>query len=137
MTSNPALRGCAASSASLSVVFRRHKVVNMHERLFVYETLAPGKPNQHILGGVSGTWEKGAVRGRLLQEGWGAEQGYPGIVLDAAAGRVEGFLLTSEALTNEWKRLDEFEGDQYERVLAQIELDCGQVVQAFIYQLKR
>ena len=80
---------------------------------------------------------RGPCVGACYQEGWGAEQGYPCIVLDAAAGRVEGFLLTSEALTNEWKRLDEFEGDQYERVLAQIELDCGQVVQAFIYQLKR
>ena len=109
----------------------------MLERLFVYGTLAPGRPNEHVLDGVSGTWAKGSVRGRLLQEGWGADRGYPGIVVDRAAGLVEGFVLTSDALTNEWERLDEFEGPQYERVVAEVELEAGQVVPAFIYQLKR
>jgi hypothetical protein len=51
-------------------------------RLAVYGTLAPGRPNHHQLNSLSGRWIKGTVRGQLLQEGWGAELGYPGIVLD-------------------------------------------------------
>ena len=51
-------------------------------RFAVYGTLAPGRPNHHQLRGLSGRWIEGTVRGQLLQEGWGAEIGYPGIVLD-------------------------------------------------------
>lgn len=111
--------------------------VEMRERIFVYGTLAPGRPNAHILAGVAGTWEKGCVRGHLLEAGWGADQGYPGMVLDASAKPVEGFVLTSEQLSQEWARLDEFEGVGYQRVLAQVELETGSLVQAFVYQLKR
>jgi gamma-glutamylcyclotransferase (GGCT)/AIG2-like uncharacterized protein YtfP len=109
----------------------------MHERLFVYGTLAPGRPNEHVLRNVIGTWEKGSVRGHLLAEGWGAGQGYPGIVLDPSAQLVEGFVLTSDQLSQEWKRLDAFEGVGYRRVLAQVQLEGGRFVQAFIYQLNR
>lgn len=54
----------------------------MTDRLFVYGTLAPGRPNEHVLADVEGTWEPATVKGTLLQEGWGAAAGYPGIVLD-------------------------------------------------------
>lgn len=110
---------------------------DMRERLFVYGTLAPGRPNAHILAGVAGTWEKGCVRGDLLQAGWGADQGYPGIVLNASAKPVEGFVLTSDELSQEWARLDAFEGVGYRRVLAPVELETGGLVQAYIYQLHR
>jgi gamma-glutamylcyclotransferase (GGCT)/AIG2-like uncharacterized protein YtfP len=110
---------------------------DMRERLFVYGTLAPGRPNEHVLSGIAGAWEKGCVRGNLLQAGWGADQGYPGVVLDPSAKLVEGFMLTSDQLSQEWARLDEFEGDGYERVLVQVELETGGLVQAHIYQLKR
>ena len=109
----------------------------MPPRLFVYGTLAPGRPNEHVLGGVSGTWENATVRGRLVQEGWGADQGYPGIILDESAELVEGIVLTSDALQSEWERLDKFEGSQYECVVAQVQLQSGSVVEAFVYQLKR
>jgi len=106
-------------------------------RLFVYGTLAPGRPNAHMLSSVVGTWEKGAVRGRLLAEGWGADHGYPGIVLDRSAQPVVGFVLTSEQLSKEWARLDAFEGQAYRRAIAEVQLDGGSVVKAFIYQLSR
>jgi gamma-glutamylcyclotransferase (GGCT)/AIG2-like uncharacterized protein YtfP len=109
----------------------------MLERLFVYGTLAPGRPNEHVLSKVPGTWQQATVRGRLVHEGWGAEQGYPGIVLDESATVVHGYLLASDALHSEWSRLDEFEGKQYDRVLANVQLDSGQVVEAYLYQLKR
>jgi gamma-glutamylcyclotransferase (GGCT)/AIG2-like uncharacterized protein YtfP len=104
-------------------------------RIFVYGTLAPGRSNEHVLSGIPGAWQKGWVRGRLLQEGWGAKQGYPGLVIDDTAGKVEGFVLSSDALADEWARLDKFEGGQYDRVITQVELEDGKVAQAFIYQL--
>jgi gamma-glutamylcyclotransferase (GGCT)/AIG2-like uncharacterized protein YtfP len=51
----------------------------MIDRLFVYGTLAPGRPNEHILANVAGEWEPASVTGRLLEEGWGAAAGYPGM----------------------------------------------------------
>lgn len=107
----------------------------MLERLFVYGTLAPGRPNAHVLSPVRGTWQPAAVRGRLVQEGWGAAQGYPGLVLDASADLVQGHLLSSDVLQNEWNRLDAFEGEGYARVLAPVQLADGSVVEAYLYQL--
>ena len=108
----------------------------MTYRLFVYGTLAPGRPNEHVLADVPGTWEPATVKGTLLQEGWGAEVGYPGIVLDELGGAVHGFIFSSEALAAHWARLDAFEGDGYERVVTPAELGDGTVVKAHIYALK-
>jgi len=104
----------------------------MH-RLFVYGTLAPGRPNEHVLAGVPGTWEEGTVRGDLLEQGWGSAVGFPALVLRAGADEVAGFVLTSPALDPEWARLDEFEGDGYERVLTPVTLSSGRVVEAWLY----
>jgi gamma-glutamylcyclotransferase (GGCT)/AIG2-like uncharacterized protein YtfP len=107
----------------------------MTERLFVYGTLAPGRPNAHILAPVPGTWEPATVIGTLFQEGWGAAVGYPGIVLDAHGDRVDGLLFTSDRLTDHWARLDAFEGDGYARVMTRATLDDGTMVDAHIYAL--
>ncbi len=109
----------------------------MLARIFVYGTLAPGRPNAHILSHLPGSWQKATIRGHLLQAGWGAQQGYPGVVIDPAGETVEGFILSSDALEGEWKRLDEFEGDQYERTATQAQLEDGQVVEAYVYQLRQ
>ncbi|CVA90752.1 Uncharacterised protein [Serratia marcescens] len=61
------------------------------QSLFVYGTLGPGRPNAHIMEAIGGSWEEGSVGGTLLNEGWGAEMGYPGIVLDNSGNRVKGF----------------------------------------------
>lgn len=107
----------------------------MMDRLFVYGTLAPGRPNEHVLAGVPGNWTPAHVRGRLLQQGWGAEVGYPGIVLDAHGEEVRGLVFSSEELAAHWCRLDEFEGDGYQRVLASATLQDGAVVPVFVYTL--
>ncbi len=108
----------------------------MAEKLFVYGTLAPGRPNEHILKDVSGTWETAYVNGVLRDEGWGAEMGYPGIALDESAGEVQGFVFTSENLSSHWKRLDEFEGDAYLRVQAKVKLENGSLENVCIYALR-
>jgi gamma-glutamylcyclotransferase (GGCT)/AIG2-like uncharacterized protein YtfP len=107
----------------------------MTHRLFVYGTLAPGRPNAHVLADVPGTWQPATTRGTLLAEGWGAAAGYPGIVPDENATEVPGFVLTSDALPSQWEHLDAFEGDGYERVLATVQLADGSAVEAYLYRL--
>ena len=108
----------------------------MTDRLFVYGTLAPGRPNEHVLAEVPGTWEPATVKGTLFQEGWGAALGYPGIVLDELGDQVHGFIFSSEELASHWAQLDEFEGDGYKRVVTSAELGDSTVVKAHIYVLK-
>ena len=57
----------------------------MTYRLFVYGTLAPGRPNEHVLAAIPGSWEAATVKGKLFQEGWGARAGFPGIAFVRAA----------------------------------------------------
>ncbi|MCI1033777.1 gamma-glutamylcyclotransferase family protein [Raoultella terrigena] len=104
--------------------------------LFVYGTLGPGRPNAHILEHIGGTWQEGHVGGSLSDKGWGAEMGYPGMVLDDSGNRVQGFLFTSENLQNHWQLLDEFEGSEYERVTVEVTISSGQTVKSYIYMLK-
>ena len=109
----------------------------MIEHLFVYGTLGPGRPNEHILKDIGGTWEAASVRGALLNEGWGATMGYPGLVLDTNGDTIEGFLFTSDKLAAHWAALDEFEGIAYQRVLTEVELADTSKVQAFVYTLRK
>ncbi len=109
----------------------------MVERLFVYGTLGPGRPNEHVLAGLGGSWLEATITGTLQQKGWGAEMGYPGIVLDREGDTVEGFLFTSENLAGNWLKLDEFEGEAYERVLTKARLNDGSFIDAYVYALKK
>lgn len=106
------------------------------ETLFVYGTLGPGRPNAHIMENIGGTWLNGSVEGTLEQKGWGAEMGYPGIVLDNSGNRVNGFLFSSENLATNWKILDDFEGEEYERVPVDVTTEQGDKVLSSIYRLK-
>jgi Uncharacterized conserved protein len=105
------------------------------DRFFVYGTLAPGRPNEHVLADVPGTWEPATVRGTLVQAGWGATAGYPGIVLSEESDEVHGFVFSSTDLSAHWSRLDEFEGEGYVRVLVPARLANGTIVDAYIYAL--
>ena len=105
----------------------------MVDRLFVYGSLAPSRPNAHVLSDVVGTWEPATVNGMLVQEGWGATLGYPAIVLSESADAVEGLVFSSPHLHEHWQRLDEFEGDGYMRVLAPVRLRSGGAVEAYVY----
>ncbi len=108
----------------------------MIEKLFVYGTLGPGRPNEHVLDAIGGLCETATVTGTLREKGWGAEMGYPGIDLDEHGGEVEGFLFTSESLSGHWASLDVFEGEAYRRVLVKVKLKDGYKVDAYIYALR-
>lgn len=108
----------------------------MTERLFVYGSLAPGRDNAHVLAELAGTWEPAVASGTLRAQGWGAALGFPGIVLDPQGGDVSGLVFTSDALDQHWARLDAFEGEGYVRVLANVRLDDGRRVEAYVYALR-
>jgi gamma-glutamylcyclotransferase (GGCT)/AIG2-like uncharacterized protein YtfP len=109
---------------------------NVTQRLFVYGTLAPGQPNEHVLTPLAGAWQPATVTGQLMQLGWGAALGYPALVPAADGAAVRGFVFSSPRLADFWTTLDAFEGEQYERVFIEAHLDDGSTVAAFAYALR-
>lgn len=108
--------------------------MSSNRRLATYGTLGPGRSNHHQLFGLSGQWSSGSIRGDLYDEGWGAAQGYPGLVLNPAGETVAVALFSSDDLPDHWPRLDAFEGEGYRRVVTQVTTSDG-VVDACIYVL--
>ncbi|WP_083232910.1 gamma-glutamylcyclotransferase family protein [Endozoicomonas atrinae] len=108
----------------------------MIQRLFVYGTLAPGRENHHVLEKVSGTWEPATLKGFLLDRGWEAVMGYPGIMPSDEGDEVKGWVLSSGVLAQYWTHIDDFEGREYRRVPAMVKLK-GQSVEAFVYAIRR
>lgn len=104
-------------------------------QLFIYGTLAPGRPNEHILAKFSGTWATAIVKGHLRKEGWGAEMGYPGMVLDPAGDEINGFVFTTDDLDVILPELDAFEGKDYQRIVAQATLADGAIRAVYAYVL--
>jgi gamma-glutamylcyclotransferase (GGCT)/AIG2-like uncharacterized protein YtfP len=111
--------------------------MDINQRLFVYGSLAPGRPNEHILAPLGGTWQRATVRGHLKQQGWGAAMGFPGLVLDAAGEEIPGLVFSSEHLASFWATLDDLEGEDYVRVQVDVALDGGGSVAAYVYVLNR
>jgi uncharacterized protein (TIGR00290 family) len=89
-------------------------------RLATYGTLAPGRQNHGQLSELPGRWIVGHVRGELVEAGWGASLGYPGLILDPDAAPVEVSVFESGELPGHWDRLDAFEGDGYRRVAVDV-----------------
>jgi len=103
-------------------------------RLVAYGTLAPGRPNHGQLGGMPGRWIQGRVRGSLVEAGWGAELGYPALVLEQDGPVLDVDVFESPALPHHWTRLDAFEGPGYRRVTVDVVTAEG-VLPASIYVL--
>lgn len=105
-------------------------------RLATYGSLGPGRPNHHQLAMLRGKWLTGTVRGKRVNEGWGAKLGFPALVLDPHGAEIEVSLLESPDLQEHWSRLDAFEGDEYQRVIVDVETATGRVP-AWIYVAAR
>lgn len=107
------------------------------EKLFVYGTLGPNQPNEGVLKKIGGDWENGFVKGKLYNEGWGANLGCPGIRLEKNGEEIKGHIFISNRLREYWKQLDDFEGKAYQRVKTKIILENTRTeIEAFIYVLK-
>ena len=74
------------------------------------------------------------MRGSLVEAGWGAKFGYPGLILDPDGASIEVFVFESRALLHHWDRLDAFEGPGYRRIAADVSTAEG-VFPASIYVL--
>ena len=107
-----------------------------NHRLATYGSLAPGRPNHHHLDSLDGSWVTGHVRGHLIQEGWGADLGFPALTVDPTGPVVEVHVFESPDLPRHWQQLDEFEGPGYERVPITVHTRAGEL-QASIYALRR
>ena len=101
--------------------------ISAKTRLATYGTLAPGRVNHHQLAELTGHWRRGTVRGRLVEAGWGAELGFPGLILDAAGSDIEVHVFESVDLPDHWPRLDAFEGAGYRRVVTRVRTDDGEL----------
>ena len=113
------------------------------ERLFVYGSLQPGGANEHMLADLGGEWQPATIQGVLHEAGWGAQLGYPGLVLQEdnqmteKSQTVHGYVLTSAGLADYWTELDAFEGEEYERVFTIVTLASGENVAAYVYIIRR
>ena len=108
--------------------------LSAEHRLATYGTLAPGQVNHHQLSGLDGHWLKGRVHGRLLTEGWGADHGCPGLILDQDGPAVGVQVFVSSDLPAHWERLDLFEGIEYQRTEILVQTLQGPIP-AYIYAL--
>ncbi|MEG0558096.1 MAG: gamma-glutamylcyclotransferase, partial [Comamonas sp.] len=106
------------------------------ERLFVYGTLGPGRPNEHVMLNIGGNWAPAMLKGRLEHAGWGAEMGFPGLVIAEDGDEIHGHVFASENFPAHWAALDEFEGAEYQRVLTQVTLADGTLIEAYVYALR-
>ena len=99
---------------------RLEAIFDVSHTLAVYGTLAPGRPNHHVLAPLGGEWTDGFIEGDLLEAGWGAALGYPGFRPRAGGDAVSVSVLTAPSLATAWPDLDRFEGPGYWRILVPV-----------------
>ncbi|KZN45317.1 hypothetical protein N476_04700 [Pseudoalteromonas luteoviolacea H33] len=104
-------------------------------KLFVYGSLAPDRENASVLEPLKATYQKGWVKGKLYEQGWGAAMGYPGIELSTEGDWIEGYLVRSSKLNDFWQVIDEFEGQEYTRQECEVKTASGECHRAYIYTL--
>jgi gamma-glutamylcyclotransferase (GGCT)/AIG2-like uncharacterized protein YtfP len=103
-------------------------------RLAVYGSLAPGAENHWVLSELHGLWTRGTVKGHRDAAGWGQTLGFPALIWDPNGEEIAVDLFHSPELPQHWERIDEFEGDDYQRILVPVERGADVVV-ANIYAL--
>lgn len=109
---------------------------SMSDHLIAYGSLAPGGPNHGLLADLDGEWFEGLVTGELLERGWSAAMSYPALRWCPGGAEVRAWLFRSHDLPGHWGRLDEFEGLEYQRILAPFWTPTGEVWVGNIYAME-
>jgi gamma-glutamylcyclotransferase (GGCT)/AIG2-like uncharacterized protein YtfP len=111
------------------------KTFSPEKKLIIYGSLAPNAENHWVVEHIKGNWQKGIVKGLLFKEGWGTEMGYLGFKPSDGENQetISVFVLISDELVAHWQAIDDFEGDEYRRILAKYQLNDGQIGVGFIY----
>lgn len=98
------------------------------ERLIVYGSLAPGGPNNFMLARLEGTWIKCVIRGRM-----GKYRGFKVFKFDPDGDEHQAWLFSSPLLPRKFPDLDDYEGDEYRRILIPAVIDDQEIL-AYIYE---
>jgi gamma-glutamylcyclotransferase (GGCT)/AIG2-like uncharacterized protein YtfP len=115
-------------------------MANQSNKLFVYGTLRRGFPlHKHLHGGTAQFLGRGKMRGRLYDLG-----DFPG-ALPSPTNEIEGELYELTDAARQLKQLDEIEEffpeqpgqSLFLRRLAEVELETGQKVRAWVYFLAK
>jgi hypothetical protein len=85
---------------------------NPEERLVVYGSLAPGGSNTFMFKGLEGTWHRCRIYGNM-----GRWRGFKAFKWDPKGPEHDAWLFASPALPRIFPELDDFEGEEYRRVL--------------------
>lgn len=93
------------------------ELLGASQRLIVYGSLVPVGSNHDVIAGLEGAWRRGWITGELVEAGWGSDMGYPALRWDPRGDRIPAHLLDSPELPGFWEQLDEFEGQEYRRIL--------------------
>lgn len=105
-------------------------------KLIIYGTLAPGKPNHHKMTHIKGEWKPAILKGGKLEtKGWGADLGFNGFIPapENEQTDIPCYVLFSDELNQNWAALDEFEGEGYKRILAIYDLENGKNGVGYVY----
>lgn len=83
---------------------------NPARRLACYGSLRRNEKNHHVVAEIPGKWYQGTIRGFVFK--W---NNYPIFNADSDGAEIVVDVLESEALAENYERLDEFEGTDYQR----------------------
>jgi gamma-glutamylcyclotransferase (GGCT)/AIG2-like uncharacterized protein YtfP len=103
---------------------------NPETKLIVYGSLAPGEANHFLLTGLAGEWCRCHIRGYL-----GQFRGFKSFRYDPQGPEHLAWLLGSAELPQVISELDDFEGEEYERIIIPAKLG-EQWVMAQVYEGK-
>lgn len=101
------------------------------DRLFVYGTLRHGQTARSLIQSHITRWVKATTTGAIYV----FPMGYGGFVEAEEPSRVIGELLWLTDLPATFGLLDAYEGEEYARVIRQVELETGERVWSWIYAL--
>jgi hypothetical protein len=101
---------------------------NPETKLIVYGSLAPGGTNAFMLAGLVGEWHPCLIRGHM-----GAYRSFKSFRYDPHGPEHSAWLLSSDDLPRIILDLDDFEGDEYERIIIPARVNDGWVM-AQVYE---